>query len=251
MKNYKIKTTLLALLVSQTITVANADFVQKSSGSPVPTPSEFRQNTLGYGSATNPQAWRAAYGETRVNRMFIETFHLKIPRRCRVKSATFKIRLRNLGELNHNDSFYMTQGGNHLYGQYIWSNEPLGAPKHLTFNLGNLPSHNQVLTGANANLINSLTSDKKFSFLVQDDTSVTYARLDYNLTGGKHCYRKGRHDFGTVIFNRDRLDVIKQKDIPKFIQKFSSNHSHNGRSHRHVLPAQGKAHRHGNGATGR
>lgn len=251
MKNSKIKISLLALLISQTITVANADWIGRGSNSPVPLHSEFRSTTLGYGSATTPQQWRATYDDTHVNRMFIETFRLKIPKGCHVVRASFQIRLKNLGAQNYNDSLYITQNGNHLYGQKIWNNgEVVGTPKFLMLNLGNLPTGNHVLTGSSANILGSL-NDRKFSFFVQDDTSVNDAKLIYHL-GGKRCrYQVRPNNDVKVILNRGNFEAIKHNTAPRFIRKISSNHSHNGRSHRHVLPAQGKAHRHGNGGIGR
>ena len=51
------------------------------------------------------------------------------------------------------------------------------------------------------------------------------------------------------------LKVTKTVSLPrsskKRIKNTSNAHSHNGRSHSHRLPKQGKAHRHGNGAVGR
>ena len=183
MKNKLFKISLLSLFISQSIAVANAETISKSSGATTPVSSEFTPSTLGYGNPSNPQPWRAKYNEPRVNKMFIETFHLKIPKRCKVAKATLQVRVKNLGAQNYNDSIYMTSaGGTNLYGQKIWTNQGVGATQTLVFNLANLPTGSLVLAGAGTNILNSL-SDGRFSFLVQDDTQVQSATMEYDLSG--------------------------------------------------------------------
>lgn len=202
----KIKITLLALLVSQSITVANAQSVSRHIGVTHPSSQEFSHNTWEYPPQISSR-WRATYKETHVDRMFVETFKLSIPKGCRVRWAKFTIRVKNLGAQNYNDSLYFTDNNPmHLYGQKIWHrSEGLGTTKDLTFNLSHLPSNSQVISGSGANILNTLY-DRKFSFFVQDDTSVRHARLNYGLVGGKQC--KGRR--GGLIKHSKRV-VRKQQ----------------------------------------
>lgn len=246
MKNSKVKITLLALLISQSIAVANAQTLVKSYGTTTPNPNEFTTNSLGYGNPDDPLPWRAKYKESSVNRMFIDTFYPIVPRGCKVGRAHFKITLKNLGAQNYNDTLYLTKlGGQSLYGQRIWNNnEGIGATKTLLINLFNLPQNNYVLSRPNSSIRNSI-ADGTFSFLVQDDTSVESARLVYHLRGGQQCRDPKGGRYKPIVRN------IKHMATPKPIRKISLRHSHNGRPHQHVLPARGKAHKHGNGAVGR
>jgi len=190
MKNKLYKIALLSSFVLQTMNVASAESISKGSGSPSPMQSEFSANTWNYPTQVSGK-WRAVYNDTKVDRMFVETLRLKVPKRCKVVKAYLKVRVKNLGAQNYNDSLYMLNGGTSLFGQKIWANnDPRGAIKTLSFNLANLPTGGNVISRPNASILHTL-NDGKFSFFIQDDTSVQSVQLNYQVSGGKYCSNGG------------------------------------------------------------
>lgn len=196
MKKKLLKIAIFTLFVSQTINIANAQSISKSSGAPTPLQNEFSSATWNYPTQISGR-WRGVYNDSRINRMFVETLRLKVPKGCKVVKANFQIRVKNLGAQNYNDSLYMLNGGTNLFGQKVWTNEPQGATKLLSYNLANLPTGGSVISRPSASILHTL-NDGKFSFFVQDDTSVQSVKLDYQLRGrrcggnnGGGKYQKG------------------------------------------------------------
>ncbi len=184
MKKKLLKIAIFTLFVSQTMNIANAQSISKSSGAPTPLQNEFSSATWNYPTQISGK-WRGVYNDSRINRMFVETLRLKVPKGCKVVKANFQIRVKNLGAQNYNDSLYMLNGGANLFGQKVWTNEPQGATKLLSYNLANLPTGGSVISRPSASILHTL-NDGKFSFFVQDDTSVQSVKLNYQLRG-RHC----------------------------------------------------------------
>ena len=145
---------------------------------------------------------KVTFNETRPDRWFLHTFKYRVPKGCHAKRASLRLKVKKLQD-SKNDFLGFFNNGTQVYNQFVWSqtntaNEPAGTTKTLTFNLGNLPNNSLVRSRPYSSILNTL-NDGKFSFFVQDDTSVQSAQLNIvfdcpkplPIVKGEHyqCYR--------------------------------------------------------------
>ncbi|MCK5917863.1 MAG: hypothetical protein KAG34_05530 [Cocleimonas sp.] len=168
---------LIALATSLFAGSVQAAQVSKGSGAASPVLSDFAANQLNY-------PFRASgYNDTNQNRMFLETFKIK---RCKVKKAHFSIKLKRLGAQDRNDAFHMISNQQVYFSEHpIWTNNAASRVISHNFNAAELAK----------------ISNGRFSFLVQDDTSVMSARLTYHCANSKPK-RKG------MTWKKNSIDQI-------------------------------------------
>ncbi len=170
---------LVAALLGTSLTfTASAATITKSSGPTTPLVSDFSANFAGHPT-------KVGYGVVPDNTMFIETFNLDCGKDVKVSAANLSITVRRGGAGSANDSITAfangSQNGAYLSSP-IWLSEPQGATKTMSFN---------VATQINV-------TPNRFSFAVQDDTSVLSARLEYTCAPRKKGLTFGLYPQNTV-----------------------------------------------------
>ncbi|HFC91351.1 MAG TPA: hypothetical protein ENJ51_00915 [Leucothrix mucor] len=162
---------LIGLAISILVSSAQAAQVSKNSGPTTPVNADFSANALSYPYMSS------GYNDPNINRMFLETFKIK---RCKVASAKFKIHLKRKARQGGNDALHlMSNGGAYHSVHPIWSTSSTQQTIVYNFTATNLAK----------------ISNGRFSFLVQDDTTVKSAKLTYK------CKEKPRRKGMTWIKN--------------------------------------------------
>lgn len=143
---------------------------RNANNTPQPTQSDFPQQTWEYPSNIAAR-WIAGYNTQQANRMFLETLKFKLNKGCKITAANLSLKVKATGnKLQTNDTFGIARNGQGLFSVRIWNNgDSPTQVKTLNYNLAALPN--------NANILNNLSTDKRLSFYVQDDTTVQSATL--------------------------------------------------------------------------
>ena len=151
-------------LLSSVILMASAQAItiSKNSGATTPYNPDFSAGHLSY------LYMSSGYNDPNYNRMFLETFEI---RKCRVKSAKFKIELKRIGEIYNNDAFHLMSNNGSSNGSAYYSVAPIWTSNAST---------RTILHSLSPSELSHISSTGRFSFLVQDDTSVDSATLIYS-----------------------------------------------------------------------
>lgn len=178
MKKLAIKTVILVSAFSSAAVFAQTTtqtISKNASSTTQPLQADFPQQTWNYPSQVNGR-WIAGYNNSQMDRMFLETMRFKVKKGCSVTGAKFNVRIKPNGRnIPTNDSFGIAQNGQSIYSVRPWSSSnSMNQSKNLSYNLASLPN--------GSNLLNSLTSNQRFSFYVQDDTKVQSALLRLQIT---------------------------------------------------------------------
>jgi hypothetical protein len=161
-------------LLASTIFMASAQAhqlqgsVAKSSGATTPYTQDFPANALAY------LYMSSGYNDNHKDRMFLETFKIK---KCNMEKAKFTIKLKRLGAQDYNDGLHLVSNNNNgSNGTPYHSVTPIWSP--------NDPSATKTITHNFSSSDLTKISNGRFSFFVQDDTSVRSAQLTYKCKCG-------------------------------------------------------------------
>jgi hypothetical protein len=159
-----------------------------STGATTPVLGDFAPSFASYAN-------KVGYGNTAVNRMYMDSIPLKCDAPQRITSASLTIEVVKLSQganRGDNDSISLWATPTQYFGSYLWTPaEVPGTTKVLTYNFASLPPVGAGTQGTNiggnpfpgGNMLPTLQLMQHISLAVQDDTTVRRVDVTYNCEG--------------------------------------------------------------------